>query len=317
MKNKFLGWYYRIVNKETSTNLVIIIGISNDPKNPHAFIQVFDNISKKPVYIKYPAEDFKLCTDPFAVVIKDSYFSLDKVSLNIQTEEINLVGKVEFKDRVPCKYDIMGPFAKVKYLPCRHGLFTLHSTNDGYIYINKEKISFTGGTTYIEGDSGTSFPEKYIWAQSNKIQNGVYKGMKTNLVFAIAKIPICKKINIRGFFLNLLLKDQQYIFATYSGAKIKDLWIKKVKGGTLVDLKIKQKEYILKIRIRSEKGHTFVYPEDGQMLKNILEADNSNIILAIYKEKKVVGNRRNIETKKIDLVFMGKYTNAATEIKIK
>ena len=59
----------------------------------------------------------------------------------------------------------MGPFSYIPGMECRHAVYSMKHTVNGEIRVNEQIIRFKNDMGYMEGDSGTSFPDRYIWTQ--------------------------------------------------------------------------------------------------------------------------------------------------------
>jgi len=75
-------------------------------------------------------------------------------------------------------------------MECYHDIISLDHSLSGSLLSNDTEIVFNGGWGYIEKDWGKSFPEAYVWIQSNHFQK-----KETSLSASIAKIPW-----LNGFF---------------------------------------------------------------------------------------------------------------------
>jgi tocopherol cyclase len=57
-KRYFEGWYFKHVSKNIEHVYSFIPGISLNPENSHAFIQVINGLTGKTQYIEYPLSSF-------------------------------------------------------------------------------------------------------------------------------------------------------------------------------------------------------------------------------------------------------------------
>jgi hypothetical protein len=108
-KNFFEGWYFKNTSSNGSYVFAIIPGISIG-SDSHSFIQVIDNRGYSK-YFRFEFSDFKFSNKPFWVKIKDNYFSLEKIKINLE----NFEGQLIFKGLKPWPVSIfspgvMGPF---------------------------------------------------------------------------------------------------------------------------------------------------------------------------------------------------------------
>ena len=60
----------------------------------------------------------------------------------------------------------MGPFHYLPFLECNHAIISLRHHITGSLKVNNQKFQIIGDG-YIEKDWGRSFPQDYLWLQSN------------------------------------------------------------------------------------------------------------------------------------------------------
>ena len=152
-------------------------------------------------------------------------------------------------------YDIMGPFARIPWMQCRHMVYSMGHSVNGEIKTGDERFCFKNGKGYMEGDSGTSFPDRYIW-----IQHFLPKG---SLMFAAASIPLAG-IHFTGTIGYLFTGSGMYCFATYLGAVVE-----KLEDG---ELAIRQGPYHVQIRFPNSGGTLLKAPESGKMVRKVRES---------------------------------------------
>jgi hypothetical protein len=87
----------------------------------------------------------------------------------------------------------------------------------GSLNINADEIDFNQGRGYTEKDWGASFPEAYIWFQTNHFD---VPGI--SLTASVAIIPWIKNA-FRGFIIGFWYQGKLYRFATYTGAKLEKM----------------------------------------------------------------------------------------------
>lgn len=121
-------------------------------------------------------------------------------------------GDLHFGKFTEPKYDIMGPFIYIPGMECRHAVYSMRHAVNGTLALDDKKIIFQNGTGYMEGDSGTLFPDKYIWTQS------FFPGGSFMIVGA--SIPLAG-INFTGTAGFIFKENREYRFATYLGASVK------------------------------------------------------------------------------------------------
>lgn len=283
----FEGWYYKQVTADGKKTLSIIFGISTDSENPHAFIQIIENIYKKTHYLSYPLSSMEIKDSPFCVRIKENYFYEDRMILHIEDENIFLRGELLYSSLTPLPTNryrptIMGPFSYIKGMECNHGIVSLYHKVEGTIVYQKRKIDFTGGTGYIEKDYGTSFPKNYTWISSTHPENP-----PGTFFFSVAHIPFLHT-SFMGIIGVLYSPKETYYFASYYGAHIK--YFRKKENG--LDIKLKQGFYTLYIKVIYKQDKVLVAPMKGRMEKKIRESLDATIWITLYK-----GNKRKVREK--------------------
>jgi len=156
-KNYFEGWYFKHVSKNLDHVYSFIPGVSLNPENPHAFIQVINGITGNTQYIEYPISSFSFNKNNFDIQVGDSVFSADNVLLNINSPLINVSGRLSYSGSV--KYPtsmlspgIMGWYSFVPFMECKHAVVSVSHRIDGSLLIDGELLDFSGGKGYIEKD---------------------------------------------------------------------------------------------------------------------------------------------------------------------
>lgn len=279
-KNYFEGWYYKIVNKDESRSIAFIPGIAyNEDGQGHSFIQVIDSIEYKTKYFKFPITDFIYSEKELKIRIGNNTFTKDAIHINLQDKDYSVEGRLNFYDieAFPKKITrpgIMGPFSFVPFMECYHGVVNIHQKIDGELKINDHTRDFTKGNGYIEKDWGRSFPKWYVWLQCNH-----FTKEDASLMFSIANIPWLKNY-FTGFLAFLKLKDEFYLFATYTGAKVKKLEYKDEK----IEIEIQDRKYLLSISGEYKKSGILKAPKNGLMERLISESISSNIKV-VLKDK--------------------------------
>lgn len=281
----FEGWYYKLVTKDLKTSLALIPGISMHKDDPHTFIQVFISTEHdfKTHYYRFNSDDFIYSHDQFFVQIEKNVFSLKSIDLNLLDGDISVSGVINISNHKKLKKNIyqpniMGPFAYIPFMECNHGVISMQSYLDGKLTINDKLIDFTGGKAYIEKDWGKSFPNAYIWLQSNH-----FKDEKTSIMFSYATIPFMG-LSFKGLIVNLLYKDQEYRFATYNFSKIYKREIKKDE----IDFIIKKGKYKLEIYAKKDKDVELKSPTFGLMSQTIKEGLSGIIKIKLHKNNHLI-----------------------------
>lgn len=243
-KDYFFGWYFKL-QSDTQT-LAIIPAIHQSKQNENCSIQV---ISEKETWnVEFPKEAF-LKKENF-ICIEKNKFGKRGIHLEIDTSDIKLKGNVLFGARIPLKYDIMGPFAWISFMECKHYVGSIRHLVNGTLTLNGELYSFQNALGYWEGDSGSSFPKEYAWTQCF-FQNG-------SIMLSVADIPMFG-FHFTGVIGVVFLYGKEFRLATYLGAKVIQL-----KDGVI---RIIQGEFDLEVRV--QKQEYYVANQDNQHLCSI------------------------------------------------
>ena len=297
-KNKkrdyFEGWYFKHTDKKGAVNFSIIPGINYEGESKSAFIQVITGPPYKSYYIKYDYDEFFYSDEPFRVNIGSNVFSYDYIELDIDNEDIQLKGRIDFSNqsKIDSSFfspNIMGFFAYFRFMQCNHGVLSLNHDLAGEIEYNGKAISFDKGKGYMEKDWGTSFPKKYCWIQCNHFDEP-----HNSLFFSVAHIPFLG-FEFMGFISILKVGSRQYRFATYNGAKVK----KTVFKDDTVNIVVKRGEYTMEIDAKVKDGRVLKAPKNGIMIDDIKETLEGSVMVRLYC--------------KGDLVYDGQSENAGVE----
>ncbi len=223
-KNYFEGWYFKLADKQTSNIFAIIPGvsISGISNDSHSFIQVMDGKNATSKYFRFNFNDFRYSTDKFQVNIGNNSFSRDRLNLDLKDGQEIFNADLEFYNlntwpKHPLSPGAMGWYAFVPFMECYHGVVSMSHIVEGSGFFSGKKIDFSGGKGYIEKDWGQSFPQAWIWLQSNHFQD---EG--SSIMLSIARIP-WRGRSFTGFICGMLHRQRLHIFATYNGSRIKHL----------------------------------------------------------------------------------------------
>jgi len=271
-KQYFEGWYFKHVSKNMEHVYSFIPGISLNPENPHAFIQVIDGLSGNTQYIEYPLSSFSFSKKYFKVQVGLSVFTADSILLNIDSPSIKVSGRLGYSGSV--KYPssllspgIMGWYSFVPYMECKHGVVSVLHRIDGSLLIDGELYDFSGGKGYIEKDWGKSFPESWIWFQSSNFMNS-----DACIMMSIAKIPWLGSF-FTGFLGFLYFNDTFYPFSTYHKSEITALGLADEK----LTLCFESKKHQLKVIATLKSSGILLAPKLGVMSRRIKESVDSEL----------------------------------------
>lgn len=247
-KNYFKGWYFKC----TSSNQTIsFIPAYHGGNNETASLQIItDNDAFYLPFHSIYHNDKKI-----NLKVGNSIFSYNGIKLDIQTPTLTATGKLSFKNITPIKYDIMGPFQYIPFMQCKHSVYSMKHIVNGRITVNGKQYLFENGTGYMEGDSGCSFPSKYIWTQC-AFPDG-------SLMLAVADIPFMG-FHFPGIIGVVMIGKKEYRIATYLGAKIKQV------GNNSV--LISQGGYELYAKLMKQNSHPLLAPNSGNMTRTVHES---------------------------------------------
>jgi tocopherol cyclase len=212
----FEGWYFKLVTQNRSHAYAVIPGIAMDEEGKkQAFIQVLDGMQNTAEYHRFDFNDFQAVPGKFEVRVADSFFSAERIKLDLP----DFKGELTFTGNKPWPKPwyspgIMGPYSFVPFMECYHGIVSMDHSIAGWLEKDKTKIDFSNGRGYIEKDWGRSFPSWYIWMQSNHFSK---EGI--SLKSSVANIPWLRS-SFTGFIAGLQLHDHLYRFTTYNGTKL-------------------------------------------------------------------------------------------------
>ncbi len=300
-KNYFEGWYFKQVTRDLSDTVSVIPGISIVKSDPHAFIQVVNGSTGTSDYVRYPPDEFKWERRRLYVKVGSSVFTSGGVVLDIRGESTSLTGKIGFTDmvRYPRRIlspGIMGWYSFVPFMECNHGIVSVNHDLQGEISFNGRVINFDGGKGYIEKDWGVSFPEAWIWIQSNN-----FNEHNTSFFLSVAKIPWTGRFFI-GFISFLYLNKRFYLFSTYNGS---DFSLADNNKDTL-EIIVRNRNYILKIMVVRNSFCDLRAPVSGEMSRRIKESIDSELHLQLFDRfgnLEYQGTGRNVGLEIMEEIF--------------
>ena len=251
--NYFEGYYVKCVGKQGS--VAVIFGRQACGREKSSFIQI---ITKKNSYSATYKSAGKISKSKFEARVDKNFSDKTGLFLDIDTQDLTVKGNVVFGEFAKIKYGAMGPFKFLPFMECRHTVASMKHALTGQITINGETYDFDGGTGYIEGDRGRSFPQKYFWSQHNCEERDIS-------VFASAAVIPYMGLSFTGTVCVIHLNGAEHRFATYLGARVKQIDDKK--------LLIKQGNKKLEIQVLDDKtGLPLFAPMKGGMNRVIEES---------------------------------------------
>lgn len=249
MFHSFYGWYLKC-QSDTQT-LAVIPAIHNTRNKRTCSIQV---ITDKDVWtVTFRADSFRRIRRN--IFIGENRFGEKGIHLAIHTPQVTIRGKLDFGPLFPVKYDIMGPFALVPFMECRHSVYSMRHSVRGNVCINGQKYSFQNAWGYWEGDRGRSFPKEYIWTQC------CFSGGA--LMLSVADIPMAG-IHFTGMIGFLLWHGKEYRIATYLGARVVKMQNKMVR--------VIQGDLELDVQLLEASNRPLKAPMKGNMVRTIHES---------------------------------------------
>lgn len=261
MHDSFYGWYLKC-QSDTQT-LAVIPAVHSAGNKRTCSIQV---ITENDVWtVMFPADIFRRTGKD--ILIGKNRFGEKGIYLAIKSQQLTIRGKLNFGPLFPLKYDIMGPFAFVPFMECRHSVQSMRHSVTGDVCINGQKYSFQNAWGYWEGDRGRSFPEKYIWTQC------CFSG--GSLMLSVADIPMAG-IHFTGIICAILWRGREYRIATYLGARVVRIQNRMVR--------VVQGSLVLDAWLLEASGHPLKAPVKGNMARTIHESASCRAFYRFRKE---------------------------------
>lgn len=289
-KGFFEGWYFKMQKGEHT--LAAIPGYHREPDGKElAFLQLI--IDGQSFYFTYPIHQFSFMKNPYEIVVDKCVFTKRSASFFLCEKELCLKGDVGFGPLTEIETsrfspDIMGPFSYLPFLQCRHGVISMGHTVTGSVTVNGEVIDFTGGSGYLEMDSGVSFPDYWMWMQCNQFDTG------TRMMLASATVPLAG-LRIQGVIGVVIANGKEYRLATYNGARLK----KSVCENGVADIEVSNRRHRLKVRLTDYEGQSLLAPVNGSMNRTLRESISCTMHLELYEKNKLIvqttGNNAGFE----------------------
>ena len=206
-----------------------------------------------------------------AAQIGDSFFSTKGILLDVNSEKIKAFGRLRFSKISRVKGDVMGPFAHLPFLKCRHAVLSMKHTVNGILTVNGTEYRYEDHLGYIEGDKGSSFPDKYIWTQC--------MSEDVSVMMTAADMNIAKK-RFRGVLGIVHYGGIEYRFATYLGAKL----IKTSQRQIIIF----QDGFMLSAEFEDCVYHDLKAPVSGYMGRTVREAPQCTARYTLRKGNRII-----------------------------
>lgn len=260
MQHFFYGWYLKCQSDEQT--LAVIPAIHGTGSVRTCSIQVITDSNAWTVM--FEGNMFRRTRKH--ICIGENQFCEKGIRLQMDTPQIYIHGKLHFGRLFPLKYDIMGPFALVPLMECRHSVWSMRHTVTGSMTVNGQTYSFHNAQGYWEGDRGRSFPKEYMWTQCF-FKDGSF-------MLSIADIPIAG-IHFTGIIGAILWQGKEYRVATYLGARVVQNRNKTVR--------VIQGDMEINVRLLKDFGQPLKAPAKGNMVRTIRESTSCR---AFYQFRK-------------------------------
>lgn len=248
MVHSFYGWYLKC-QSDTET-LAVIPAVHSAGRERTCSIQI---ITDHDVWAVTLSGDLFRRSGK-TISIGENRFGEKGIHLGIRTPKLTVSGELDFGPLFPLKYDIMGPFAFVPFMECRHSVWSMRHSVTGTVRIGGQKYSFQNAPGYWEGDRGRSFPKEYLWTQCFFPEGAI--------MLSVADIPMAG-IRFTGIIGVVLWRGKEYRIATYLGARAR-----RIQNGTV---RIVQGDLELEARLLEASGRPLKAPADGAMVRTIRE----------------------------------------------
>ncbi len=263
-KEYFEGWYFR--QQAGGQAVAFIPAMHIDAAGGRsASIQVITNTFSDRV--TYPIEAFHAQEESLSITVGGSRFSEEGVIVNIRTDRLQAKGELIYGTFTRPKYDMMGPFRYLPNMQCRHSVLSMAHTVWGSLTVNGEEFLFENAFGYVEGDRGSSFPQRYIWTQC-ALEGGI------SVMLSLADIPYLGKVftGIIGF---VYMEGRELRIATYLGAKVERLE-KRL-------FCVRQGEYLLQAEVLQENPRPLYAVKNGSMARMIKESACARVRYRLYQ----------------------------------
>lgn len=269
MKKYFYGWYFRFQGENGT--VAVIPAVHFSPERKCCSIQVITQCGS--LYREFPISSFRVNGKRESMQIGNNIFSRKGMHVNFETEvensktissrtghkisekrTVTVMGSVRFGMFEELEYDIMGPFAYIRAMECRHAVYSMRHTVNGQLTVGSKNIIFRDATGYMEGDSGVSFPKQYVWTQ--------HFFPMGSLMFAAATVSVAR-MHFMGTLAVISYKNRQYRFASYLGASV----IRNGRGEFI----LRQGRYRFHVRLLQSGGSELKAPDNGKMTRKVRE----------------------------------------------
>ena len=149
-------------------------------------------------------------------------------------------------------------------------MLSLGHSLSGRLRLNGRTCRLDGGTGYIEGDRGRSFPERYTWTQCN-----TFASRTAGVMLSAATIPYLG-LHFTGCLASVWDQGREIRLATYTGARV-PVWepgrVVLERGGTR-----------LEAALLEASAHPLMAPDTGRMARTIHEHARCTVRYRFFRD---------------------------------
>ena len=123
-KARFEGWYFKQQNAHHTVAFIPGYHVDEDG-NASAFVQVITESTSH--QFQFSEKEFSIDRTHLVIKIGENIFTPKGITVHLENESFSIHGSLRYQNRIPLKYDIMGPFS---YLPmqCKHQIISMCHT---------------------------------------------------------------------------------------------------------------------------------------------------------------------------------------------
>ncbi len=266
MKKYFFGSYFKLQSKDKT--LALIPSYSRIGKKYIGSLQIITHNNS--YVLDYPYELYKRGKG-FDAKLDSNIFNKDGINLNINRDNVNLVGNIKFESINKLNKNIMGPFKFIPFMECIHSVHSIKHNINGKLVLNNEEYNFDNSLCYIEGDRGRSFPKVYTWTQSLFDEGSI--------MLSVADIPF-GLFHFTGVIGFINYNGKTIRIATYKRAKAL-----KIKDEEVI---IKQGKYKFTVKLLKKNSFDLKAPKLGQMARIIKESAECIVSYKLEKKNELI-----------------------------
>ncbi len=265
-KPYFEGWYFKLQNAGRTVAVIPAIHRDHSGHTTSSIQLIWDDGSHRASYLHSPIVRIR---EGLGLRIGASIFTAQGITLDVDQGGLQAYGDIRFGTLTAPRGNIMGPLRHIPNLQCRHNVLSFMHELSGQLIIGEQTFDFDGGCGYIEADSGTSFPDNYLWTQCNS-----FDGEQCCVMAAAADVSVASR-SFRGTVCCVYYRGKEYRIASYLGGAI-------VKC-TPDELITAQGRYVLQINRITECPRILAAPAQGAMTRTIHESVACTVRYRFYR----------------------------------